>query len=1428
MVDGASMRVVYCRLADPPRNPSLPLRRRLACSDLDTCLWTGAEHFRAEYSVASGFVAIDFAGINQLREYEGSRRRGTRWWAIGLPECRGAHATTLRPDDEAVLALAERTPQDSGDTLGLPPSCQAAGSTFLYLRNDTVMGALVLYGEPPSEGEPLMHDAGVFFRRVCEEINARFVRHVWDVKHFEQEVTTCADVDGVRKLLLDFAIRTTEATGGSVAEAARLRSQLQITTISEEWRERSPGLLHQSLKEGSFGVRAARRGKTLITGDWRRAEEFERFEGCDSFTSMMATPVVFQDVALGVVCLEHKDADHFFELDAVAVELLAGKAAPFIADAMRDRAFGRIHEAGDGATTAASTWRDLIDRVVSDTGVDFGTLQLISRRGGYIETVAASRTVPHAFTQASRHLLWEKDIQVDVWSKKRVEVVAGEDPRFDPFIYGEFSHAPLVRMWFPLLVTHRPGEAVSPVAARLLDQMSDSPRTPTSRREVYDLQLPADVACIGTVELGFNHASAETFDRPSIERILELGRDLTEGLLKTLLRGTYGAILDEILGLTRATWASIHTDQKSTGDFAVSVSLADPVQRDIPPDHWARAEAIAGKLLEEPLVEKNRCQEVGGQGASHDLSRLDLETLLWVPLHRGILLVGYSRSKRPSRYERSLIEFLSAEASRLMAHIERHRAIDSRERTLSVVETLGDFLHRTGDFDKYAQYLCVFVTRMLAVGATALYTRDNSTSEFIRSALYQNSGWDYSRIEEVERADVEAVQAGGATPLASVAILPVDSSTHRLLRVSIPEDPARRPSTRQTSPRALVYVRLLTPLSDERALKLQARSLSVALSRTLSLHDRRTRTVKHAEVLRNIANLNPADGQDAVFEHGAAGLKLLTGYRGCAFFFLDVARNELLMEWHDDSAGMFKKNGSIPQRVPLRKVRMRELQAATDAEGRVLVRVSSLSGDDLGQDPLSTFPVREGAEVIIVHPRPGSPERDYAMDTHQIAIVRDLSVPMDPTDPEFIGNLGVHLHMGVRLAREWSRFGLSNKMDELLPSSTDENDAFQRAAQALSGWIDGKKTTLVFAVDSDDEGVADDSVKPRQISLRATVTDTPLVPGSLRSTSHFQTLRAILADLDGTSTNPLPERALMDKILGDPDAPGYAAFAVPIHDPDTRRTLGYILCLRDDDRSRGFSPFQRALAQAAAGKLGSQVIQRRKEVRLSLRAAELGHAVKSPLQGIVAAADESLRLLSGKEPLAAVSTTTSYLTDIAALVASADEAVLVALGSAESVQTVAVGQLMKSVALRLKLVARARDLVLEVHPSAFQTPRVRLNSAKLETILVALLDNAIKFAAPKTTVELSAKGLRSGGWRFTVSNVGRGIPIADRTRIYEPGFQGVAQRGGRYARGSGLGLYVARQISKDLGIHLDHDCGTYSHAWDLVRFMIDVPGKMFL
>jgi two-component system sensor histidine kinase GlrK len=120
--------------------------------------------------------------------------------------------------------------------------------------------------------------------------------------------------------------------------------------------------------------------------------------------------------------------------------------------------------------------------------------------------------------------------------------------------------------------------------------------------------------------------------------------------------------------------------------------------------------------------------------------------------------------------------------------------------------------------------------------------------------------------------------------------------------------------------------------------------------------------------------------------------------------------------------------------------------------------------------------------------------------------------------------------------------------------------------------------------------------------------------------------------------------------------------------------------------------------------------------------------------------------------------------------------------------------LVRRIADRHKLPARAKELELELILSG---ETLWSDHERLGTIVDNLLSNAIKFTAARSRVRIVTGRLKNDIY-IEVRDEGKGIRPEDRENVFERFFQQPSAVNSRI-RGSGLGLFIAREYARALG-----------------------------
>jgi signal transduction histidine kinase len=96
---------------------------------------------------------------------------------------------------------------------------------------------------------------------------------------------------------------------------------------------------------------------------------------------------------------------------------------------------------------------------------------------------------------------------------------------------------------------------------------------------------------------------------------------------------------------------------------------------------------------------------------------------------------------------------------------------------------------------------------------------------------------------------------------------------------------------------------------------------------------------------------------------------------------------------------------------------------------------------------------------------------------------------------------------------------------------------------------------------------------------------------------------------------------------------------------------------------------------------------------------------------------------------------------------------------------------------------------------------VETDERRAYQILSNLVDNALKYSAPDTTITMRLRAV-PGGAEVAVQDEGHGIPVDEQDRIFDRFFQ-VDQTSTRAVGGTGLGLYICRRLADVIGAKID-------------------------
>jgi two-component system sensor histidine kinase KdpD len=382
----------------------------------------------------------------------------------------------------------------------------------------------------------------------------------------------------------------------------------------------------------------------------------------------------------------------------------------------------------------------------------------------------------------------------------------------------------------------------------------------------------------------------------------------------------------------------------------------------------------------------------------------------------------------------------------------------------------------------------------------------------------------------------------------------------------------------------------------------------------------------------------------------------------------------------------------------------------------------------------------------------------------------------------------------------------------LLVAVVTSNLAARARAEALAAQQRARTTEALYAFSREIAGIIalDDLLRAtvRQIASLLRLRVTLLVPDGeehLRVGAHWPSAE-VADDLD-------MESAQLAWAIGHSGGWGRDAVRVAGRLFMPLRTGHGILGLAGVSRDRsgdGLAPEERRLleallAQAAIAIERIRLGQERDEARLTaeteqLRSAilsSLSHDLRTPLTSITGGITalrqyNALYDAASRDELAATIQDEAERLDrfVANLL---DMARLQAGRITLDLQPVELGEVVGTALQRTSPVLAQHRVVVDLAPDL---PMLNLDVVLFEQVVVNLLDNAVKYAPPGSTVTVEGRDDK-GGVVLKVLDEGPGLEPGDERRVFEKFYR--ASKGDRQRAGTGLGLAICRGFMEALG-----------------------------
>jgi GAF domain-containing protein len=280
--------------------------------------------------------------------------------------------------------------------------------------------------------------------------------------------------------------------------------------------------------------------------------------------SIIGVPVQVGSEKSGVLYVTSKQPYAFGDHDVELLRDLAGHAAAALQRVQLLDALKQIERAGSKIFDSDNVTQDLL-RQTCALGFEFGAVQLVDRATDTIATVQGVG-IAQAWIGLAKHRLNSeaKDIQADIVHSLAIEVISGWDSRFDRWIYNQFNHHRLIRIFAPIFLMRDEKGNLHPPTLDYYDW--SHPETVQSKEgsilRIKPGQAPAakqrySLEVIGTIEAGYQISRCNDISREDAQRLFQLICEKARSLWETQLNNVLETIVKNAMQLIAADSATI-------------------------------------------------------------------------------------------------------------------------------------------------------------------------------------------------------------------------------------------------------------------------------------------------------------------------------------------------------------------------------------------------------------------------------------------------------------------------------------------------------------------------------------------------------------------------------------------------------------------------------------------------------------------------------------------------------------------------------------------------------------------------------------------------------------------------------------------------------------------------------------------------------
>ncbi|MEM7726113.1 MAG: GAF domain-containing protein [Cyanobacteria bacterium P01_A01_bin.45] len=401
---------------------------------------------------------------------------------------------------------------------------------------------------------------------------------------------------------------------------------------------------------------------------------------------------------------------------------------------------------------------DIFDRICCEIqtqlGFDFVTIQIISPEDNFIETVYGTGMASSWYGRAKHYMESDpdlRDINADIAQTGRTEIISGWDKRFNEWMYKEYNHENLVRVFTPIIIVQDEDgkvndnwfEFVSEEIELDIKNEYGCRRVIKITPEISDLKLQV----IGTLEAGYNHKYADIEVQQAV-KLYQLTSKLSLDINRLLLSYGLGVIAKEVKKSFKADSITLYFLQdKLQGDYvyeACSGSLGKRLLKLCPP--------LRDGLGKSAIVEK-RAKYIPNRGKSHvsvkdfypkayqeGIKAIAAFPLLINNLKNdsednyliGVLYIFFTKKHQFTSKEISRGQYFANRLAYALLNLTTYKYMQNQTRQQKILHSVVESLAETPEDGNLLSYIAWNTLNILGADIVTIFEYIESDREFIR------------------------------------------------------------------------------------------------------------------------------------------------------------------------------------------------------------------------------------------------------------------------------------------------------------------------------------------------------------------------------------------------------------------------------------------------------------------------------------------------------------------------------------------------------------------------------------------------------------------------------------------------------------------------------------------------------------------------